>query len=69
MSPDIFKLIADGSIAAISVGVIAYLFLTLMKQHKEERDEWREQAKEESKETRQALRDLANVIRGINGDS
>ena len=62
MPPELIKLLADAGIGIFSVGVIAALFLHLMKTHTNERTEWRESQEKQTNKMVEAIRDLARDI-------
>ena len=62
-----WQIIQEGGVAAIAIGVIAYLFLFVMKQQREERQEWRESHSSEREEWRKDIktdRESANRVLG-----
>ena len=61
MPEQAWQILSDAGVAGVAVTAISFLFLKLMKMHREERAEWRDAANATFKE-------LTHVIRDINRD-
>ena len=65
MNEQVIKLFIESGISGLSLGIFAWLFLKMMKEHRSERDEFRSDIHQDRKATRDVLEKLNTTIENI----